>query len=47
MPFNSNNAPVAFMDLMNRALHKYLEVFLIFFVDDDIFIYTDNEELHE
>ena len=36
----------AFMDLMNRVFHEYLDEFVIVFVDD-ILIYSDNEELHE
>ena len=35
-----------FMDLMNRVFHKYLDEFVIVFVDD-ILIYSDNDELHE
>ena len=36
----------SFMDLMNRVFHKYLDAFVIVFVDD-ILIYSDNEQIHE
>ena len=39
------NAPVAFMDLMNRVFKQYLELFVIIFIND-ILIYSRNEEEH-
>ena len=34
MPFGLTNVPVAFMDLINRIFHAYLDQFVIVFVDD-------------
>ncbi|CAH9086750.1 unnamed protein product, partial [Cuscuta epithymum] len=46
MSFGLTNAPTAFMDLMNRVFHKYLDRFVIVFIDD-ILIYSKSEEEHE
>ena len=46
MPFGLTNAPTAFMDLMNRVFHEYLDRFVIMFVDD-ILIYSKSQEEHE
>ena len=46
MLFGLTNTPAAFMDLMNRVFNKYLDEFVIVFVDD-ILIYSDNEQIHE
>ena len=35
-----------FMDLMNRVLLNYLELFVIFFIDD-ILVYYKNEDEHK
>ncbi|KAH0720291.1 hypothetical protein KY284_005321 [Solanum tuberosum] len=43
MSFGLTNAPVAFMDLMNRVLKPYLDMFVIVFIDD-ILIYLRNEK---
>ena len=46
MPFGLMNAPAAFMDLMHRVFHPYLDRFVVVFVDD-ILIYSKTEKDHE
>ena len=46
MSFGLTNAPVAFMDLMNRVFHPYLDRFVIVFIND-ILVYSRSELEHE
>ncbi|GKE43976.1 putative reverse transcriptase domain-containing protein [Tanacetum coccineum] len=46
MPFGLTNAPAAFMDLMKRVFHEYLDKFVIVFIDD-ILVYSKTREEHE
>ena len=45
MSFSLTNAPVAFMDLMNRVFQHYLDSFVIVFIYD-ILVYSKNEDDH-
>ena len=45
MSFFFTKAPATFMDLMNRVIKPYTDLFVIIFIDN-ILIYSRNEEYH-
>ena len=45
MPFRLTNALASMQRLMNDALHEYLDIFVIVYLDD-ILIYSTNKEEH-
>ncbi|BBN68138.1 hypothetical protein Prudu_296S000100 [Prunus dulcis] len=45
MPFGLTNAPAAYMDLMNRVFRRYLDRFVIVFIDD-ILVYSKSRKAH-
>ena len=46
MPFGVTNAPVVFMDLMHKVFQKYVDRFIIVFIED-VLVYSKSEEEHE
>ena len=46
IPFGLNNALAIFMFLMNSVLHKFLDKFMVDFIDHILF-YSKNEQEHE
>jgi hypothetical protein len=45
MPFNLINAPASFQALINDIFRKYLDIFVVVYLDD-ILIYSINEKDH-
>ena len=46
MPFGLTNAPTAFMDLMNHVFQRYVDQFVVVFIDD-ILVYSNYRENHD
>jgi hypothetical protein len=46
MSFGLTNAPAYFMYLVNKVFMKYLDKFMVVFIDD-ILIFSKNEEVHD
>ena len=46
MPFGLTNVSAAFMDLMNKVFHPYLDQFVVVFIYD-ILVYSKDAQEHE
>ena len=44
--FGLTNAPVAFIDLMNKVFRLYMDQFIVVLIDD-ILVYSKNAQKHE
>ena len=47
IPFGLTNAPAVFMDLMQRVFRKFLDQFVVVFIDDILIYFTDSREHKE
>ena len=45
IPFGLTNAPIAFMDLMNRVFRPYLDKSMVVFIDA-ILVYSEDRDEH-
>jgi hypothetical protein len=46
MPFGLTNAPATFQQIINNILQQYLDIFIVYYLDD-ILIFSDNKEEHK
>ena len=46
MPLGLTDAPTKFMCMMNNIFSKYMDKFVLVFIDD-ILVYSNNKEEHE
>ena len=46
IPFKLTNSPTKFMCMMNNIFSKYMDKFVVVFIDD-ILVYSKNKEEHK